>query len=87
MYGTIPLRSQQFLIFTTIRRQIWQIFDPSPLENADVLNRWSLFQSVRDFSYVLKIQMWLQKGYALIVIWLEARKISQTQESKLVYLV
>ena len=30
--------------FTTIRRQIWQIFDPSPpLKNADVLNGWSLW--------------------------------------------
>ena len=28
--------------FTTIRRQIWQIFDPSPLNTADVLNGWSL---------------------------------------------
>ena len=36
-----PYRRQ---FFTTLRRQIWQIFDPSPLENANVLNGWSLMQ-------------------------------------------
>ena len=34
-----PFRRQ---FFTTICRQIWPIFDPSPLRNADVLNGWSL---------------------------------------------
>ena len=34
-----PLRYQ---FFTSIRRQIWPIFDPSPLQIADVLNGWSL---------------------------------------------
>ena len=33
-----PSRRQ---FFTTIRQQIWPIFDPSPLKNADVLNGWS----------------------------------------------
>ena len=33
----------QFL--TTIHQQIWQIFDPSPLKNADVLNGWSQISS------------------------------------------
>ena len=28
--------------FNTICWQNWQIFDPSPLENANVLNGWSL---------------------------------------------
>ena len=37
---TPPLSRRQ--LFTTIRRQIWQIFDPFPLKNADVLNGWSL---------------------------------------------
>ena len=35
--GTIP----SAVFFTAIRRQIWQIFDPSSLKNADVLNGWS----------------------------------------------
>ena len=46
MYGTIHLRRRQFFhdfwplppyrrqFFTTIRRQIWQIFDPSPTEKC-----------------------------------------------------
>ena len=36
MKGTIHLR----------RRQIWPIFDSSPLENADVLNGWSQSNSI-----------------------------------------
>ena len=52
--GTIHLRRRQIFytfltltplpsaVFCTIRRQIWQLFDPSPLEHADVLNGWSL---------------------------------------------
>ena len=45
LLGTIHLRRRQ--IFTNFRPlppyrwQIWQIFDPSPLENTDVLNGWS----------------------------------------------
>ena len=51
--GTFHLRRQQIFhnfwplphyrrqFFSTIHRQIWQIFDPSPLKNADVLNGWS----------------------------------------------
>ena len=43
-----PSRRQ---FFTTIRRQIWPIFDPSlPLKNADVLNGWSL-------SYLLLLKL------------------------------
>ena len=54
LYGTIHLSRQQFftiydpyplpsaVFFTTIRRHIWPIFDPSPLKDADVLNGWSL---------------------------------------------
>ena len=54
MDGTIHLRHRQIFhdfrplppfpcqFFTTIRHQIWQIFDPSPLKNADVLNGWFL---------------------------------------------
>ena len=34
-------------VFTTIRRQIWPIFDPFPLKNADVLNGWSHSSSVQ----------------------------------------
>ena len=30
------------ILFTNIRRQIWPIFEPSPLKNADVFNGWSL---------------------------------------------
>ena len=52
--GTIHLRRRQLFtnfwplppyrrqFFTTIHRQIWQIFDPSPLSNANVLNGCSL---------------------------------------------
>ena len=29
------------IFFTAIRWQIWLILDPSPLQNADVLNGWS----------------------------------------------
>ena len=36
-FWPLPPYCRQF--FTTIRRQIWQIFDPSPLKNADVLNK------------------------------------------------
>ena len=36
-HTVLPPYCRQF--FTTIRRQIWQIFDPSPLKNADVLNK------------------------------------------------
>ena len=41
----LPLPPYRRQFFTTIRRQIWQIFDPSPLRNADVLNGWSLRQT------------------------------------------
>ena len=34
-----PYRRQ---FFTAIHHQIWQIFDPSPLKNADILNEWSI---------------------------------------------
>ena len=45
-----PLKRRNFFykfrplpqFFTTIRRQIWQSFDPSTLKNADILNGWSL---------------------------------------------
>ena len=37
-----PYRPPSAVIFTTIRRHIWPIFDPSPLKDADVLNGWSL---------------------------------------------
>ena len=41
---TLPLSHRQF--FTTIRQQIWPIFDPPPppLKNANVLNGWSLWR-------------------------------------------
>ena len=39
-FWTLPPSVSSF--FTTICRQIWPIFDPSPLKNADVLNGWSL---------------------------------------------
>ena len=51
--GTFHLRRQQIFhnfwplphyrrqFFSTIHREIWQILDPSPLKNADVLNGWS----------------------------------------------
>ena len=39
-FGPLPPYRWQF--FSTICRQICQIFDPSPLRHADVLNRWSL---------------------------------------------
>ena len=40
LFDPYPPYGRQF--FSTNRRQIWQIFDPSPLEHADVLNGWSL---------------------------------------------
>ena len=36
---TPPPSCRQFVI--TIRRQIWQIFDPSPPKNTEILNAWS----------------------------------------------
>ena len=38
----LPLPPSVSSFFTTIQRQIWPIFDPSPLKNADVSNGWSL---------------------------------------------
>ena len=38
----IFLLSVVIVLFTTIRRQIWLIFDPSLIKNSDVLNGWSL---------------------------------------------
>jgi hypothetical protein len=40
-HDSLPLPPSRRQFFTSIRRQIWPIFDPSPLKNADVLNRWS----------------------------------------------
>ena len=39
LFWPLPPYHRQF--FTTIRRQIWQIFDPSPLKNTEILNAWS----------------------------------------------
>ena len=38
-FCSLPPSPWQF--FTIIRQQIWPIFDPSPLKNADILNGWS----------------------------------------------
>ena len=40
-FWPLPPYRRQF--FSTIRRQIWQTFDPSPQRHADVLNGWSLY--------------------------------------------
>ena len=64
--GTIHLRRWQiFMIFypypppvgsffTTIRQQIGTIFDPSPLEYADVLNGWSPSQKYQNFGTIIQ---------------------------------
>ena len=44
-----PYRRQ---FFTTIHQQIWQIFAPPPLRNADVLNGWSLCAKSRTSEYM-----------------------------------
>ena len=40
-----PYPPQSAVCFTNIHRQIWQSLDPSPLQNTDVLNGWSLKQN------------------------------------------
>ena len=37
----LPLPPPIGSFYATIRRQIWQIFDPSPLKNTEILNAWS----------------------------------------------
>ena len=80
--GTIHLRSRyifhDFLslppyrrqFFTTIRRHIWQIFDPSPLKNADVLNGWSL----RLLEAILLIVFLKRKGSKFFMLRLVDKK-------------
>ena len=59
-----------------IRRQIWQIFDPSPLNNADVLNGWShsenlLIKSVEGKSSLqwFIIRNYGELNFSLTFIW------------------
>ena len=48
-----PLPPSVGSFFTTIHWQIWQILDPSPLKNANVLNGWSLFACFIKQNYIL----------------------------------
>jgi hypothetical protein len=78
LFGTIHLRRRQFFtlfwplppyrrqFFSTIRRQIWQIFDPSPLEHADVLNGWSPTRSNNPLHEFGKVEKVLKGSLVLI---------------------